>query len=87
MLWRPQLKFHLLVFSDGGSDYHTLRDEIESGYAGLLDFHVAPLYPHVQELFGADKPFGVLLRPDNYIAFVSPETSLGESRAYLNGLR
>ena len=78
--------FHLLVFSDGASDYRTTREEIEREYAGLVDFHVVPLYPHVEEIFGADKPFSVLLRPDNYIAFISPETTPDEPRAYLGGL-
>lgn len=77
-------KFHLLVFSDGARDYQTMRDEFESEHAGLIDFHVVPLYPHVGEIFGAEKPFSVLLRPDNHIAFISPETSLNESRVYLN---
>ncbi|MBC7929436.1 MAG: FAD-dependent monooxygenase [Rubrivivax sp.] len=79
--------FHLLVFSDGASDYKAMRDEIESEHAGFVDFHVVPLYPHVGEIFGTDKPFSVLLRPDNYIAFISPETSSNESRAYLNEIR
>jgi 2-polyprenyl-6-methoxyphenol hydroxylase-like FAD-dependent oxidoreductase len=79
--------FHLLVFSDGASDYKAMRDEIESDYAGLVDFHVVPLYPHVEEIFGADTPFTVLLRPDNYIAFISPETSSNELRVYLNEIR
>ena len=80
-------KFHLLVFSDGESDYQTMRDEMESDYAKLVDFHAVPLYPHVLELFGADKPFSVLLRPDNYIAFISPQTSLNDSRTYLNEIK
>jgi 2-polyprenyl-6-methoxyphenol hydroxylase-like FAD-dependent oxidoreductase len=81
-LWQP--KFHLLTFSDGQGDYQATRDEIESEYAHLVDYHVVPLYPHVAEVFDTNKPFNALLRPDNYIGFISQETSLDGLRAYLN---
>jgi 2-polyprenyl-6-methoxyphenol hydroxylase-like FAD-dependent oxidoreductase len=80
-------KFHLLSFSDGQSDYaaeyRKTRDEIESKYSSLIDCCVIPLYTHVAELFGTNKSFTVLLRPDNYIAFISPETSRGGLVVYL----
>jgi hypothetical protein len=76
--------FHLLTFSDGQSDYQTTRDEIESLHTRLVDYQVVPLYPHVAETFGADKSFSVLLRPDNYIAYISHETSSSELSEYLN---
>ena len=77
-------KFHLLTLSDGSGDYQTTRSEVESEYARLLDYHVVPLYPHVAEVFGVDKSFNVLLRPDNHIGSISPETSLSDTRAYLD---
>jgi 2-polyprenyl-6-methoxyphenol hydroxylase-like FAD-dependent oxidoreductase len=77
-------KFHLLTFSDGQSDYQRERGEIESEYNLLVDHHVIPLYPHVAEIFGMDRPFNLLLRPDNYVGFISPETSLNRFRVYLN---
>ena len=49
--------------------------ETESEYAHLIDRHVIPLYPNVVEIFGVDQPFNVLLRPDNYIGFISSDTS------------
>ncbi|MGA9997508.1 MAG: FAD-dependent monooxygenase [Pyrinomonadaceae bacterium] len=76
-------KFHLLTFSDGESDYQSLRNEIENNYAHLVDYQAIPLYPHVAEIFGTDKPFNVLLRPDNHIGFISSETSSSELRVYL----
>ncbi len=79
-----QPKFHLLVFSDAESDYQTMRMEIENEYADLVDFNIIPFYPQVVKVFGTDKSFTVLLRPDSYIGFVSPETSLSELRVYLN---
>ncbi|MGI8995527.1 MAG: FAD-dependent monooxygenase [Pyrinomonadaceae bacterium] len=77
-------KFHLLTFSNGGSDYQTVRGEVESEYAHLIDYHVVPLYPRVAEIFGTSKPFNVLLRPDNYIGFLSQETSSRRLRDYQN---
>ncbi|HVF28201.1 MAG TPA: FAD-dependent monooxygenase [Pyrinomonadaceae bacterium] len=76
-------KFHLLTFSDGESDYRATGDEVESEYAHLVDYHVVPLYPHVAEIFGMNKPFNVLLRPDNHIGFLSQETSSSRLRVYL----
>jgi hypothetical protein len=77
-------KFHLLTFSDGQSDYQKERDDIESGYAHPVDYHVVPLYPHVAEIFGMSEPFNVLLRPDNYIGFISKQTSPARLGLYLD---
>jgi 2-polyprenyl-6-methoxyphenol hydroxylase-like FAD-dependent oxidoreductase len=77
-------KFHLLTFSDGQGDYQKEKSEIESEFTILVDHYVIPLYPHVAEIFGVDKPFNLLLRPDNYIGFISLETSLSRLRNYLN---
>jgi 2-polyprenyl-6-methoxyphenol hydroxylase-like FAD-dependent oxidoreductase len=76
-------KFHLLTFSDGENGYHALDDEIKSEYAHLIDYQVVPLYPHVAEIFGSKKPFTVLLRPDNYIAFISSDTTTKNLADYL----
>jgi hypothetical protein len=77
-------RFHLLTFSDGQSDYQRESDEIESEYNLLVGHYVIPLYPHVAEVFGLDKPFNLLLRPDNYIGFISLETGLNRLRIYLS---
>jgi 2-polyprenyl-6-methoxyphenol hydroxylase-like FAD-dependent oxidoreductase len=77
--------FHLLVFSNKQDYTQTLRQELGSQYAELVDFNAVPLHPQVVEAFGTDKPFHLLLRPDNYIGFISTETSLGSLRDYLNG--
>jgi hypothetical protein len=79
-------KFHLLVFTDGEGDYQGMVSEIESNYGDLVDHCVVPLYPHVTEVFGMGKSFSVFLRPDNYIGFISPETSSSQVMAYLNRL-
>jgi 2-polyprenyl-6-methoxyphenol hydroxylase-like FAD-dependent oxidoreductase len=76
-------KFHLLVFSDGESSYEDLKNQIENDYDNSVDFTVVPLYSHVEDIFGTDKSFQVLLRPDNYIGYVSSQISSDELKTYL----
>jgi 2-polyprenyl-6-methoxyphenol hydroxylase-like FAD-dependent oxidoreductase len=78
-----QPKFHLLAFTDGQSDHQGLKTGLEQEYADWIDFSVIQLQPQVAEIFGTDQPFSLLLRPDNYVGFISHETSLGKVRAYL----
>lgn len=77
-------KFHLLAFSDGTEDFQPVRAELESRYAESVDFHAVPLGRQVEEAFHANGPFYVLLRPDNYVGFISAEPSAHELREYLN---
>ncbi len=76
--------FHLLVFSDGQQDYVNLKLELENKYGAWIDFHVIPLYPRVVEIFDSHQSFLVLLRPDHYIALLSPDCSLDDLNAYFN---
>lgn len=73
-----QPKFHLLLFAEGDRGDLAIQQ-----YGELVDVNVIPLNPHIREIFGADEPFNVLLRPDNYIGFISSELSLDGPRAYL----
>ena len=68
-------KFHLLTFFDGNAAAPALPENFKTEYAGFVDFHVVPLYPNVAEIFGADKTFSILLRPDNYIGTISSDAS------------
>lgn len=81
-------KFHLLIFSDGlndeAGDRGKIIDEIGIKYADLLDQYRVPLNPQIANLFGADKTFQVFLRPDNYIAYISSDTSPQRLVAYFN---
>lgn len=77
-------KFHLMTFSDGASDHEATRRAVEGEYAPLVDYHVVPLYPQVAEVFGTKLPFNVLLRPDNYIGFLSEGDGLSRLTVYLN---
>jgi 2-polyprenyl-6-methoxyphenol hydroxylase-like FAD-dependent oxidoreductase len=76
-------KFHLLVFDNGKHDEYDLQREIEQEYGDFIDSIVIPLYPHISEIFGTNQPFQVLLRPDNYIGFISTSFSLADLKAYL----
>lgn len=79
-----QPKFHWLVFSDEQNDYQALKAELKNKHANLVDLNLVPLQSHVAEIFGANKSFHVLLRPDNYLGFISQGASSDEISAYLN---
>ncbi|HST53730.1 MAG TPA: GNAT family N-acetyltransferase [Pyrinomonadaceae bacterium] len=79
-----QPKFHLLVFSDSQDSVQALRTELGSRYADLVDFDAMLLNRQVVEAFGTDKPFHVLLRPDNHIGFISAGASPDGLGDYLN---
>jgi hypothetical protein len=81
-----QPKFHWLFFSDTLSDFQALKTELESQYDELVDFNIIPLYPQVAAVFDTNQSFSVLLRPDNYIAFICTDTSLSKVKIYLNEL-
>jgi 2-polyprenyl-6-methoxyphenol hydroxylase-like FAD-dependent oxidoreductase len=78
-----EAKAHFLVFSTEGSDYQSLRSGLENRYAAFIDFHEIPLQANVAEAFGTDQSFSVLLRPDNYIGFLSTDVSVSAIDAYL----
>ena len=80
-------KFHLLVFSDAPAGADAPRAELAGPHAAWVDFQALPLDPHAAEAFGADRPFHVLLRPDNYVAFLSPGTEPGGLASYLGEFR
>jgi 2-polyprenyl-6-methoxyphenol hydroxylase-like FAD-dependent oxidoreductase len=81
-----QPMFHMLTFLDGTNNVQSIRKEIEHNYAGLVDYHVLPLEPRAAEIFGAHKPFSVLLRPDNYIAFVCAENCMEALKSYFENV-
>ncbi|HEU0252078.1 MAG TPA: FAD-dependent monooxygenase [Pyrinomonadaceae bacterium] len=75
--WLHAPKFHLLTFSN---------EAIQTESRSSVEHLVFPLSERVAELFGSDKPFSVLLRPDNYIGFVSSGEPLSELRTYFNNV-
>jgi 2-polyprenyl-6-methoxyphenol hydroxylase-like FAD-dependent oxidoreductase len=79
-----QPKFHLIAFPETPDDFPALKTELESQYAESIDFNLIPLNPQVADIFGTNSSFNVLLRPDNYIGFISAGTSPSNLRLYLN---
>lgn len=77
-------KGHLLVFSADNDNSGSLRAELESDYGEFVDFHELPLDSRTAEVFGSNLSFSLLLRPDNYIGYLSTEVSLKPFRGYLN---
>jgi hypothetical protein len=75
-------KFHLLGFS-AEPDSHLLPAEPDNQYGEFVDFLELPLHNEAAAAFGTDRSFMVLLRPDNYIAFLSTERSQNAVGAYL----
>ena len=74
-------KFHFVTFTDTKTD-ESLRADIESHYYGLIDFNAVSLDGRIAEIFGMDKPFCVLLRPDNHVGYISKEISIGKIDTY-----
>jgi hypothetical protein len=79
--WLHAPKFHLLTFSN-----EAIPTGSNSSVDPLVEHLAFPLSEQVAEIFGTDKPFSVLLRPDNYIGFVSSAEPLSELRAYFNNI-
>lgn len=80
--WLHAPEFHLMSFTNEVEGPEHGRDRIEQEFPGLVDYHGFPLNERVTEIFGTDKPFSVLLRPDNYVGFVSAAAPLTQLRAY-----
>ena len=68
-------KFHLLMFFDGTGNLPAVFESFINEYREFVDFHEMPLYPQITQIFGTDKSFVVILRPDNYIGFISSNIS------------
>lgn len=68
-----QPMFHLLTFTDEPAAARNKHGELAEEYGGVIDFSALPLFPRVSEVFGTDEPFSILLRPDNYLAFIGAE--------------
>ena len=80
--WLKAPTFHLLTFSNNRDAGRGQREEIETGFATVIDYHTFALSEEIAEIFGADKPFSVLLRPDNHISFISAAEPLAEMTEY-----
>lgn len=75
--------FHLLIFSDEATDALQLPDDTRQGWQGHIDSHFYSLDQPAREAFGCDRPFFVILRPDNYIGLISDNFSTEPIKQYL----
>jgi 2-polyprenyl-6-methoxyphenol hydroxylase-like FAD-dependent oxidoreductase len=73
-------KFHVIAF--GGDGAGTLGNRFKD----LVDRHLLPFTDSITEHFGADKPFIVVLRPDNYIGLITTDLSGKAVEDYLTGI-
>lgn len=73
-------KFHLLTFTN--DEPQVTGEDVEREFPGLVEYRAFALNERVAGIFGSDKPFSVLLRPDNYIAFISSAPALSRFRSY-----
>jgi 2-polyprenyl-6-methoxyphenol hydroxylase-like FAD-dependent oxidoreductase len=77
-------KFHLIVCSDYKYNDLDLQQELENKYGNLIDFTVIPLDQCDPKIFDTNRPFYLLLRPDNYIGFISTEISFTDLETYIH---
>lgn len=77
-----QPKFHWLVFADARADLRALKTELDL-QDPEVDCHILPFDPAVAKVFGLIDSFNLLLRPDNYIAFISTEIASNQVKNYL----
>ncbi len=84
--WLHAPKFHLLTFSNNLEPSELTNQVIQSEFGDLVEHLVFPLRRRVAEIFGSRKPFSVLLRPDNYIGFVSAGEPLPELQSYFTNV-
>ena len=73
-------KFHVLLFSKDGRGACEQFDH----FGDLFDCHRIPIDARVSEIFGTEDDFGLLLRPDNHIAFISAQLSPDKVAEYLH---
>lgn len=69
--------FHLVAF--GADKFGPASADLDE----LLDVINLPLTTEVAEIFGTDKPFLLVVRPDNYIGLISGDVSLENMKSYL----
>ena len=70
-------QFHLLIFGEEGLTSAELANVVTHKFGAVCSTDLFPLDGAATKAFGCDKPFVVLLRPDNYIGYISDDLSSG----------
>jgi len=78
-------KFHLVSFTDPARG-DQVTTELGADRQDVVEQLSIPITADVEEKFGTNKPFNVLLRPDNYIALITADTSAAPVTSYLQHL-
>jgi len=76
-------RFHWLRFSEAPHAGQLAAPDLPEGRAELVDFESIALGPELKTLFGTNRDFSLLLRPDNYIGFISTDSSPDAVQSYL----
>jgi 2-polyprenyl-6-methoxyphenol hydroxylase-like FAD-dependent oxidoreductase len=76
--------FHLLIFGDRKSDIPPLPDDLMKEWERKIDSHFFELDSKAKEVFGANRQFYLILRPDNYIGLISDDFSPETLSRYLS---
>jgi len=74
--------FHLIVFSDGTTETRALPGDRMNGEQ--IDSHLYTLTEKIEEVFGCQHTFFLILRPDNYIGLITDDLSPDRARDYLD---
>jgi 2-polyprenyl-6-methoxyphenol hydroxylase-like FAD-dependent oxidoreductase len=72
-------KFHVLLFGKGECEQF-------ARFGDLVDCHHIPIESRISEIFGTEDDFGLLLRPDNHIAFIASAITPEQVADYLGRL-
>ena len=84
--WLHAPKFHLLTFSNNLEPSEPSNQAIQEEFGNLVGNLVFPLRRRVAEIFGSRKAFSVLVRPDNYLGFVSSGEPLPKLQVYFTNV-
>lgn len=76
-------RFHLLMFGAEDAARVEMSDGLEAKWRDEITVRSFPLDPEVIRVFGIDSPFLALLRPDNYIGYLSDDLSAEKLNEYL----
>ncbi|MBV6496382.1 MAG: pentachlorophenol monooxygenase [Acidobacteria bacterium ACB1] len=76
-------RFHLLVFGADEGAWKKMSDELGAKWQDEIILRSLPLADEVKRAFGNEGPFLALLRPDNYIGYLSDDLSAKTLKEYL----
>jgi 2-polyprenyl-6-methoxyphenol hydroxylase-like FAD-dependent oxidoreductase len=76
--------FHLVRFVDGNA---VNGQQTDHDFGQILDQFTVPISDDIEKKFGSSRPFQVLLRPDNYIALITTNTSSSSVAQYLTKIQ